>query len=297
MPYLRKLNVDGYNIYATVNVLQPDATSRKAGDFLPFQTAIYLDLDSKQKPASVLWREVWQAIQEGRLLEPSYIVKSSTGNYQVYWVCEEPVEAWKLRVIMEGLNQHFSLDHTHDIARVFRIPGLRNRKPGKDDLVQPPKNGIIWVAKEKAWKVQATLKKYSKAIFERLFEIWKPRQPTTSSSSLGPQKHKILSMPMPTPKGDPELERLYQVFYNRRDRYASTSELDMAFVLKSLAKGYPPDRIMSFLALTRIDKPDPEYYATHTVQKGIAYLRKKQAGKKSRAVPVEPTQPTQGPKV
>ena len=273
--YLRKLNAAGFNIYASVNILQPDAQSRKAEDFLPYQTALYLDLDSKQKSASQLWKEIWEEIQLGRLPEPSYVLKSSKGNYQVYWIFQEPIEHWKLSQVMKALNERFGLDHTQDVARVFRLPGFRNKKEGKDDLVQPPKGDVLFVDKEKGYKVRITKRKYPKEVFEELYNIWVPEDlaPERLSEPLREEKSqgKVLNI---KPTRDPALEELYRVFYKRRDRYASLSEVDMAFTIKALSKGYSQERVASFLALQRSDKKDPEYYAKHTVEKGIAYLKR-----------------------
>lgn len=273
--YLRKLNADGYNIYVSVNVLHPGAESRKADDFLPFQVAVYLDLDSKKKPAHELWKEIWRLIQERKLPEPSYVVKSSKGNYQAYWICQEPVEHSKLRAIMEGLCQHLGIDHTQDIARVFRLPGFRNKKPGKDDLVQPPKGDVIWIDKEKGAKVRSTKRQYSRDIFEKLYKIWGPGSGSREISSerkaqTESQKRKEITF---RPSEDQELEKLYrQVYMNRKPRW-SLSEVDMAFVNRALRNKFPPERIASFLAHLRSDKVNPVDYARRTVQEGIEFLR------------------------
>ena len=276
--YLRKLNAEGFNIYASVNVLQPGAEGRKAEDFLPYQVAVYLDLDSKQKPAHELWKELWQEIQDGKLPPPSWIVKSSTGNYQVYWIFAEPVEQWKLEAIMRGLNERFGLDHAHDVARVFRLPGFRNKKPGKDDLVQPPKNDVIWIDKEKGHKVSATRLKYTEEIFTAMFLFWGeeqvPKVLEKASKKAQEARGRLEEVKLES-QIDFDLEELYRGFYERRSSYKSLSEMDMAFTIKVLAEGYLPERVISFLALQRSDKRDPVYYAEHTVQKGVAYLQKK----------------------
>ena len=276
--YLRKLNAEGFNIYASVNVLQPEAEGRKAEDFLPYQVAVYLDFDSKQKPAHELWKELWQEIQDGKLPPPSWIVKSSTGNYQVYWIFAEPVEQWKLEAIMRGLNERFGLDHAHDVARVFRLPGFRNKKPGKDDLVQPPKNDVIWIDKEKGHKVSATRLKYTEEIFTAMFLFWGEEQVPKvleKASKKAQEARGGLKEVKLESQVDPDLEELYRGFYERRNQYGTLSEVDMAFTVKALVEGYSPERIASFLVLQRSDKRDPVYYAELTVSEAIAYLREK----------------------
>jgi len=276
LSYLRKLNAEGYNIYASVNILQPDAKTRKTEDFLPYQVAVYLDLDSKQKSASQLWKEIWEEIRRGRLPEPSWVIKSSKGNYQAYWIFEEPVEVWKLEAIMRGLNERFGLDHTHDVARVFRLPGLRNKKPGKDDLVMPPAGDVIWIDKEKGYKVRITKRKYDRETLKAMLQIWGVKgldqtlERASRSSQRASERPKQIEI---RPAVDPELERLYKRFYENRDHYKSLSEVDAAFVTKALISGYSLERVASFLALQRSDKPNPIYYARKTVEEVSKWLR------------------------
>ena len=270
LPYLRKLNAEGYNVYASINVLCPTAERRRAEDFLPFQVAVYIDLDCKQKSAASLWREIWQEIKAKRLLEPSYVVKSSKGNYQVYWISREPIEVWKLQAIMKGLNQRFGLDSTQDVARVFRIPGLRNRKPGKQDLVQPIAGDTIWIDKNQGQKVKVTKQKYPKDVFEILFQIWGQTEREVKPIERPIERKEYVIKPSP----DPTLEELYRNFYKRKSQYKSLSEMDMAFTIRALSLGFRPEEIASFLALQRSDKVDPPYYAQITVKKGVAYLKK-----------------------
>lgn len=265
--YLRRLNVEGYNIYASVNVLKPEAQSRKVEEFLPCQVAVYLDLDSKEKPAHQLWKEIWKKMRVEELPEPSWVIKSSKGNYQVYWIFEEPVESWKLESIMKGLNQAFGLDHTHDIARVFRLPGFRNKKPGKDDLVQPPKGDVIWIDKSSGQAVKISRVKYRRDVLEWMLRTWGVRENAAPRKSRRSFEIK--------PASDSELKDLYEAFYSRRDQYKSPSEVDAAFVARALLKGYSAQRIASFLAFQRSDKPNPAYYADKTVREVCAWLREK----------------------
>jgi len=135
LKYLRAMNSKGYSVYASINTLKPSATRRRKEDFEPKQKRIYLDLDSKELPPKELIAKLFKYLRDNGLPQPTHIVKSSKGNYQVYWVLNESVDWQVLERIMEKMNNDLGLDHTQDVSRVFRLPYFRNKKPGKDDLV------------------------------------------------------------------------------------------------------------------------------------------------------------------
>jgi len=135
LAFLSAKNVEGYSVYASVNVLKDSAKRRRKEDFKPKQKRLYLDLDSKNKTAKELLTELYKYLRENGLPDPTHIVKSSKGNYQVYWLLSDEVEYEKLEKIMERMNMDLGLDHTQDVSRVFRLPYFRNKKPNKNDLV------------------------------------------------------------------------------------------------------------------------------------------------------------------
>ena len=47
------------------------------------------------------------------------------------------------------------------------------------------------------------------------------------------------------------------------------SERDWAYANRALARGDDPEEIIRAIANYRSDKPNPEYYARHTVEKAI----------------------------
>lgn len=72
----------------------------------------------------------------------------------------------------------------------------------------------------------------------------------------------------------------HQHFDNRAKRESSRrtnlsqSEHDWAFVKRALARGDDPEEVIRQIAQYRAtDKPNPEYYARHTVEKAIAELK------------------------
>ena len=57
----------------------------------------------------------------------------------------------------------------------------------------------------------------------------------------------------------------------------SQSELDWAYANRALARGEDPEAVIQAIAAFRVDKPDPQYYARHTVTKAAAAIERKQS--------------------
>ena len=51
--------------------------------------------------------------------------------------------------------------------------------------------------------------------------------------------------------------------------HLSQSERDWAYVMRALARGEPEQEIIAAVARFRTDKPNPQYYAEHTVRKAV----------------------------
>jgi hypothetical protein len=133
--FLSAKNAQGYSVYASVNVLKENAKRRRKEDFKKKQKRIYLDLDAKDLTSKELIAKFYEYLLQKGLPFPNQIVKSSKGNYQVYWILNEDLDFEVLEKIMERMNNDLGLDHTQDVSRVFRLPYFRNKKPNKDDLV------------------------------------------------------------------------------------------------------------------------------------------------------------------
>ncbi len=58
----------------------------------------------------------------------------------------------------------------------------------------------------------------------------------------------------------------------REQRTITQSERDWSYALRNLHEGTPPSEVIEQIAAFRSDKPDPQYYAEHTVQKALAEL-------------------------
>ena len=136
---LLELNDSGYSVYFTVNRLLPNARSRKIGDFYPKQRLLYFDIDGDKDPEAL--ERFKSFLEEFGLPRPTLLVQTSETNYQAYYVLKEEEDFSKLQELMKFVNERCSFDHTHDIARVFRLPPFANRKPGKDFWVRVVEQG------------------------------------------------------------------------------------------------------------------------------------------------------------
>ena len=61
--------------------------------------------------------------------EPTVVVDSGRG-FQVYWKLAIPMPTDMASVVMKGIAKMHNGDHTHDAARILRLPGTINRKNG-----------------------------------------------------------------------------------------------------------------------------------------------------------------------
>jgi len=170
LAFLSGKNAEGYSVYASINVLKDNAKKRRKEDFKPKQKRIYLDLDAKNVKSQELIHKLYDYLNLKGLPQPTHIVKSSKGNYQVYWTLDEDVDFEILERIMLQMNIDLNLDHTQDISRVFRLPYFRNKKPGKDDLVLNIDALNVLVKGKKVGQIRATGKSVKLERFKQLIE-------------------------------------------------------------------------------------------------------------------------------
>jgi len=134
LKFLRRKNVEGYNIYISLNKLKPDAKSRKKSEFNEKQKLIYLDIDGDKLGADG-FKLLSRILKEENLPAPTLVLQTSKRNLQVVWKLDEERSFNELELIMRKLSEKYGLDYTQDISRVFRLAGFRNRKQGKNFLV------------------------------------------------------------------------------------------------------------------------------------------------------------------
>jgi len=142
LAFLRAKNSEGYNIYISVNKLKPTAKKRTKDAFEEEQRTIYLDIDGDKLRIDG-FKLLERIIREQNLPEPTLIIRTSKDNYQAVWTLSEERPAQQLEAVMKNLADKYGLDHTQDIARVFRLAGFYNRKKGKGNLVYIAKSSTL----------------------------------------------------------------------------------------------------------------------------------------------------------
>ena len=243
--FLSAKNSQGYSVYASINTLKPNATRRRKDDFMFTQKRIYLDLDSKTVNAKELIGKLYQYINLKQLPPPTHIVKSSKGNYQVYWVLENEVRYEFLERIMEQMNTELGIDHTQDVSRVFRLPYFRNKKPGKDDLVMNIDSLNVFLKDEKIGEIKATGEPVSdKAFFDVLKE-----------PSLEP---KPLSIKI-EPNIDKEIEEFWvKVIRKRREREKREREEELRRKVENYIRQGYSEKVAEYRLFFDFDDINPE---------------------------------------
>ena len=265
--HLQRLNEAGFNIYASVNRLKENATTRRKDDYRELQHTIFLDFDAKATDMKNLFLKLHKEIENGNMPEPTLIVRTSEGNHQLYFVLEHDIEFHKISLAMQGLNEFFKLDHTHDISRISRVPGFYNQKPGKEGFpVMAMKNIVL--SKDKSIVVRSTCKRIDVLWVDRIIENY----PVENTERIKVEK-KVVKL------NETEYRDLEDIYNNaRNDYYKSQSERDMAFCVYCLSNNIADsDTLISFLAQKRMDKANPSYYANLTVSKAMNYVSMKQA--------------------
>jgi len=170
LSFLAYKNAKGFSVYMSVNTLKPNAKTRKKEDFKEKQRRIYLDLDSKEVSAGKLVHRLYYILRKYGLPNPTRIIRTSKGNYQVFWLLDREVDYRLLEEVMKKLNYELEIDKTQDVSRVFRLPAFFNRKKGKGELVKSLKHLIVKQAGKEIGKIIATGKPASADSFLKLIE-------------------------------------------------------------------------------------------------------------------------------
>ncbi len=119
--WLRFENARGGDIYISMNPLKPDARGRTKEDIAALRH-LYLDLD-------VNGAQSLEAIcSDPRLPNPSYVLNTSEGKYQVIWKVIGR-EAERAERLQRAMAMEYGADRAAtDTTRVLRIPGFYNKK-------------------------------------------------------------------------------------------------------------------------------------------------------------------------
>ena len=127
--WLRHLNARDYDIYLCVNPVRVGSGGREKGDTEEIRR---LQLDLDEDGAAGL-RRVLQDVDRGELPRPAHVLRSSKERYQILW--DTVPGEWDMEgaeAVMRALAARYGGDRAAtDVARVMRMPGFRNKKPGR----------------------------------------------------------------------------------------------------------------------------------------------------------------------
>ena len=127
--WLRHLNARDYDIYLCVNPVRPGSGGREKGDIEEIRR---LQLDLDEEGAAGLGR-VFKDVGRGALPPPAHVLRSSKERYQILW--DTVPGEWEMEgaeAVMRALASCYGGDRAAtDVSRVMRMPGFRNKKPGR----------------------------------------------------------------------------------------------------------------------------------------------------------------------
>ena len=230
--WLRHLNANGWDLFVSMNPVNPARGQREKRDIVAVRR-LQLDLD---KTGADSLARVLEDVGGGRLPQPAAVVRSSRENYQVLWHTAPGWSVEEAEDTMSRLADRYDGDPAvADVARVMRLPGFRNKKPGRDDaLVTGTEYGGPPVAQSDF-----------AALPERPTDYLPPTTAGAGTATAGAAKGDI-----------------------------SQSERDWALVRSELRKGADPATLVVALARRRRgEKYRVEDYARRTVEKAAASLR------------------------
>jgi len=228
--FLRYENAHGSDIYISMNTLKQDAKGRTKADVAAIRH-LYLDLDEDGDARL-------QRILENHVLpKPNYVLDTSPGKHQIIW----RVDGFTLggaEAMLRRMAAGFGGDPAAtDAARVLRLPGFHNKKHAS------------------AARVEAHHLSYAVCMpddFSRAPRL--ARQLARQDDT-----HSLEYKNAARPHGNAG-----------RNSGTSQSERDWAMVLEQLRAGNDPERVRRELANSRQDKPNPNYYASRTVERALS---------------------------
>ena len=238
--WLRFKNARGSDIYVSLNTFQDGARGRTKAD-LKHIRHLYLDLDEDGS------RKLAAIHHDSAVPTPDYVLNTSPEKYQVIWRVEGMGQD-EAEALLRALAQRFGGDPAAtDSTRVFRVPGFANKKYQDDFQVtlsaNTPANQV-----------------YHASDFGTRSLVEEREHPASTR---------------PTPRN-----------VSQRDGN-SQSEKDWNYAIRKLKAGEDPDKIIrdmtQYRSVDRYDKkdptklvapskPNPRYYAEHTVVRAMAHL-------------------------
>ena len=128
--WLRHMNARDYDIYLCVNPVRPGSGGREKGDIDDIRR---LQLDLDEEGAAGLRPSPPKTWTGARCRARPTCLRSSKDRYQILW--DTVPGEWEMEgaeAVMRALAQRYGGDRAAtDVARVMRMPGFRNKKPGR----------------------------------------------------------------------------------------------------------------------------------------------------------------------
>ena len=247
---LKDLNIRGWDVYCSVNPTVP-GSSREVRDVRRLQ--VELDEDGDEK-----LRTLMGDARRGVVPMPSVIVRSSASRWHVLWHVEPA--AWTVGGAVEAnrrIARAYGGDPADvDVTRVFRVPGFRNCKAGRERAL------VAMVPRARFDPEGAGRRWVEPAAFR----------------SVGARGGWSGEVPAVDPAGGrseearPRAARRPAHYLGGRRLAESQSEVDWQDVVDELTAGRSPDLVIQDLAAGRSDKGNPRDYAERTVVKACRWL-------------------------
>jgi hypothetical protein len=236
IPYLRAMNVRGWNIHVTPSVLRDGAVRRTKANFLETQDIIYIDADYRQAMEKV----------KSDYPYPSLVVKTSVGRYQIYWKLVEAIPIAKQEKLMQAIVRDVGADPAAtDVSRVLRLPSFWNRKPSRNNTVD-----IVF---NRAGKTP--YKSLSRAFTPSYGNTLNAHSDVLRASSACANGREVVW------NSEGRIERFV---------FPSKSEEDWYLVNQMLRDGASRNECVAFLSARRHgEKKNPDAYAAYAVDKAI----------------------------
>ena len=230
--WLRHLNAKRYDIFLGQQPIRPGAwgrTKKAIGEV----KRVYLDIDEGGAEAL---RRMRADADRGRLPEPTHVVRSSRGRYQVVWsVPKGSLGHGEAEALMRGLVERYGGDRAAvDVSRVLRLPGFRSWK----------RQGFPCA------RAGGTGREVEAGAFPPELRMQAPSRPGRIR-----QRPARRAGALAAAGGD-----------------SSRSGQDWAWTRHRLRRGADPAELEIELAARRDDKPNPRYYARRTVERALQSL-------------------------
>lgn len=120
-------NNDGHCVYYLGNERRPDTRTRREIDIIR-ANGVWIDIDNPDSK-----------IRNALLVRRPTFVVFTGGGWQAHWRFDRPTtDLQDAKAVGLGLQQalaHLNPDSTHSVEHLFRLPGTRNRKPGRGDAL------------------------------------------------------------------------------------------------------------------------------------------------------------------